>query len=168
MPRTTTGSMAIGEMVLCGLPRASCASSAPCPTTLTSASKYVSYALCAVENSPGAQVPEKKKDSLSVPGEKKKEKDVLKAATQVEEEGDSDHSDDETLGVDEPVKVTRDRKSRCVAPSCDRNTARSPWCSVPSMSTLFSRRPRSCLQCRSVCTMFAGTRLDLPRARSSS
>ena len=52
---------------------------------------------------PGVNVPDKKKAS--------KKEDVLKIATQVEEEGDSD-SDGLGGELDEPVKVTKDRKSR--------------------------------------------------------
>lgn len=47
----------------------------------------------------------------SPPHHRKKKEDVLKAATQVVEEGDETDSDNEFSG-DEPIKVSRDRKSR--------------------------------------------------------
>lgn len=57
-----------------------------------------------------------KKDSLAVPSvhEKKgKKEDVLKSATVVEEEGDSDSDEYEFSSPDEPARVSKDRKVRC-------------------------------------------------------
>lgn len=52
--------------------------------------------------------------TVVVNDKKSKKEDVLKAATQVVEEGDSDSSDNEFVFMDEPTKVSKDRKTRYV------------------------------------------------------